>query len=374
MQVTSITLPLAFDPSTYHPALDVTGVAPANLVSGEVQIFDPNLDSAYTFIMPSHGPFFATGLIVERNTGGSTYVTLVAGTDYQLCFPFLGASRALGVSIYSGIRFLFPLSAEKVRLTYQTLGGVWITGQTENAAIMLPEVRHPGAVTLEQVADYSIPFPVITTAWDRQDPTSMQAVIDEINGWVEKIQARQAARSYNAPISHVTRQDNPHSLTKAQVNLGSVTNLPPASSESAQDPANAAEYLSTRQIHAMMMDWFYSASATQQGVAKLNLGINPGDDQDSVSALTAEGFTNITSNSDSAINRAYNKGQLARQVSPFPFDYPITWRGTQYNDKASFVAAVEAFVGVTPLEYNEQNGTFWFPANTTLPDLTIIPV
>jgi hypothetical protein len=371
MQVTSITLPLQFTPGTYNPAVDYTGAAPSNAVNGEVQVFNPNPDSSYTFIIPSFAPYFATSLVVEKQTGPSTWVTLVHGTDYWYVYPFLGASRAIGLPIFGGILFNNILGATTIRIAYQNLGGEWVTGQASNAAAMLGELRNPGAVAMEQIANYDQIFPVVNQAWDRLDPTGMPAVIDELSGMTDKLQLRNAQRGYADPITHVSRQDNPHSLSKTQVDLGSVMDLPPASIEGSIDPNNNTQYINTSQVNAMMQSWIYSASATQQGVAKLNLGINPGDDSDNVRALTAEGFLNITANSDSAISRAYNKGQVSKTVNSFPFTYPINWRGTVYHDQASFVAAVSAFVSVAPLEYNANSGTFWFPANTPPPDLTV---
>lgn len=373
MQVNSITLPVQFTPGSYAPAVDYTGAAVGNLVSGELQEFDPNPDTAHTFIMPSFAPFFAQGLVVQVETSPGVFATLTPLTDYTLVFPFLGASRSMNKAVFGGIRFNSVGSTTTVKLAYQTLGGLWVTGQTANATSMLDEQRHPGAVAMEQVGSYPSAFPNVGQPWDRQDPKGMPEVILQLEEMTGKIRSRHAARNYAPQIAHLSRQDNPHAVNKSQVGLGLIANYGPASAGSAMNPLNDAEYISTGQIYSMMQNWVIPASALQQGVAKLNLGINPGDDSDTQNALTAAGFTNITSNSDSAIARAFNKGQLTKVVNPFPFTYPIIWRGTQYAELASFKAAVEAYVGVSPLEYNANNGVFWFPANTTLPDLTVTP-
>lgn len=372
MQVDSITLPLQFDPQSYNPTFDGTGVAAGNLVTGEVQVFEPNTDSPYTFIMPSWGPFFATGVVVEKLNGSSVYEAMDLGSEYHLCFPFVGASRALNKPVFAGILF-HTLSAEAtIRLRYQTLGGEWVTGQEQNEAIMAQEERHPGTVALEQVAAFDEVFPIVTTAWDKQDPTTMDQVQSKMTAIADRIRARVASLNYTAPLAHLGQLNNPHETDKVDLNLGLVANYGPASAISARNPTNNTEYVNTLQANSMMRDWVYSASATRQGVSKINLGTNPGDDLNETDALTAAGFSNITADAGSAINQAYNKGQLSRSVTPFPFTYPIEWNGVQYNTKAAFVRAVEIYTGISPLEYNEDNGKFWFPANTSLPVLTIV--
>lgn len=371
MQVQQITLPSQYALGAYTPALDTTGVLSANLVDGEIQAFNANSASAYTFIIPSYAPFFTEGVEVLIKNNLNVYVPLTLGIDYSFVYPFLGASRAIDQPVYGGIRFNNISALTSIRLHYQSLGGNWVMTPEQIAAILLGEVRHPGIVALEQVTNYAGAFPVVTSAWDRQDGVSMVQVNSEIDSLTTSIKNRQAARDYSTPSNHLLSRGNPHGVTATQVGLGLVSNLPAAGVSAGQDSTNNSAYISSAQVNSMMKNWLKSASATQQGVAKLNLGINQGDDSDSSAALTAAGFTNIVSNTSSAINQAYNKGQLSSVVTPFPFTYPIRWNSVQYANKAAFVAAVEALVNVSPLEYNEQNGTFWFPANITLPDLTI---
>lgn len=374
MLVTSITLPVQFTPGYYTPAVDYTGAASANAVFGEVQVFDVNSQSPFTFIMPSFAAFFAASLVVEKQDPNTlAWSTLALGTDltdYLLVYPFLGASRAIGQAVYGGI--MLPIVANTtLRLAYQTLGGEWITGQSQNAAILLNELRNPGAVALEQVAAYTKSFPVVNQPWDKQDLTDMSAVQAQLSGMVDNLLTRANARNYSAEIAHITDQVNPHEVTKAGIGLGSVTDLPAASVITSQDTTNDSEYINTSQVNAMMKNWTAAASTAVQGLAQLNLGDQLGDDDDAAKALTAAGFSRIVSDPNSAIYKTYNKGQVTGAVSIFPFTYPISWQGATYNDQASFVAAVQVLVGVYPLEYDQNTGTFWFPANTVVPDLTI---
>lgn len=371
MQVSLITLPTQFNPGVYAPFLDTTGVNAANLVTGEEQTFEQNPDSAYTFVMPSFGPFFANSLVAKVKNNVGVFVDMTLGVDYYFAFPFLGASRALNEPVFAGIRLLGIVQETVIQLRYQCLGGDWILGQAANAAILAAELRNPCAVAFEQVANHDRPFPVITLEWDRQDPTKLDAVNDAVDAITENASLRYAELDYQPQIAHIVDLDNPHQTTKAQANLGLVSDLPPASDESAKDVLNNVEYINTAQVHAMMVHGMTHATDTVRGVSKLNLGTAFGDDIDSENALTATGFTTITSNPESAINKAYNKGQLSKSVSPFPFAYPVTWNGGTYADQESFVAAVENFVEIFPLEYNSNNGVFWFPANTELPDLSV---
>lgn len=502
MFVNAITLPSAFTPGVYSPALDTTGLSNNNLVSGETQNFSPNMNGSYTSIIPSFGPFFANSLVVSRlgsnlisnpgpftaitnwntsvATGGygggalsvsgtalrltndstginyaiatysmnttigttyqitvirgnasnngtmgfylgtpvtgklatllnngtgtvfyftathtTTYLSfntgtssanawaeltsvnvsqttpMVNGVDYYYAFPFIGASRATNKPIYGGISFNNASSNITVQLAYQILGGSWLLNQAANADILASVSTNPCAIAWEQVAKYSTKFPIVTTAWDRVDPTNVVDINKDIAKLRDAIISKTLAENYSVPISHLANFSNPHNLNKASVSLNNVVNLIPASDVNARDTSNNTSYINPAQVKSMMLNVSVQANTVIKGVVKMNVGASTADGSDSTKALTAAGFTALAANPNSAIALAVNKGQNQSFVTPFPFMYPIVWNNITCPTKGAFITAVSNFLGLTSLEYSDSLGCFWFPANTPIPPLNI---
>lgn len=370
MYVNTITLPAQFTPGTYTPVLDATGALVANHVTGEQQTFTSNLSGTHTFIMPSYAPFFGDTIVVSSVISG-VVTPLVLGIDYLLCLPFLGASRAINTPIFGGILFTNAIYSGTIQLDYHTLGGVWVTGQVKNAHTLGAIVANPLVVTMEQVADYTSVFPVINSVWDRADSTALPALNAQIGIMEQHVATKAAAQNYNAAVSHLANQSNPHQVTLTQLGLDKVANLPPASNLQSQDINNNTSYISAAQVNSMMINGAARATATAQGVVELNMGSMLGDDTSQLKTLTAVGFSLMAANSASAIGSAINKGQIQGFVTPFPYIFPIGWNGNIYYTQAQFAQAVQTAVGVSPLEFDSDLGCFWFPANTHVPSLAV---
>ena len=300
------------------------------------------------------------------------YTPMVEGVDYYYAFPFIGASRAIGSPIFGGVRFANNNIAQTVQFKYQSLGGSWTTTQAINAQILLSCQLDPCAVAFEQVMGYNSGFPIITTAWDRTDPTNLSQVNTAIRSVASAFATNVKSLNYNSEIAHISNFSNPHNLTANAIGLGEVANLPPATNIDIENVTNNATYVNPAQVKSMMINEVVRATSTISGVVELNVGIYPGDDSSGVKVLTASGFTLLASNENNALSSAVNKGQVQAFVTPFPLVYPIQWNGNTYATYATFQTAVEEVVGVTPLEFDTQLGCFWLPANAIPPALVVV--
>lgn len=370
MYVSQITLPSQFNPSIYTPSFDTTGTAPANAVTGEQQTFVASQTGDLSFIMPAYAPFYFSTLSVKKVVG-SNLVPMTPGVDYVICFPFLGASRAINQQVGGGIQFLDVNFGGTVQLAYQTLGGSWVTGQTKNAQILATVSSNPGVVSLEQAANYQTVFPVVTNAWDKTDTTSLSQVTAKLVDMVTGVGSKAKAQNYNAPVAHMANQNDPHQTTLAQVGLDKVANLPPATDIESQNITNAGAYINAVQVKRMMTDGTAKATPTSSGVIILDLASVAGDDNSQTKVLTAQSFTSLASNSSSAIGAAMNKGQIQGFITPFPYTFPVGWNGQIFYNQTQLNQAIQSYVGLTSLEYDSNLGCYWFPANTPIPSLVV---
>lgn len=385
MAIISNTLPVGYTVTEYQPIFDPIGNGISNLIPGEVFVISSGLLSEHSTVIPSYAPFYLEGAVLEKKNTDETWTPLLVGVDFYYSYPFLGAQRATAKEIAGGFTFTDPLFSGEIRFNYQTLGGEWVTGTELNQKIQEVSLGNPGqeyiaayrgrpqdGIAWEQVANYSSSFPEITGPWDRVDLISSQDALSSIlelrNLVVDKaIELKQSIDS-----SHLANYNNPHNLTKAQVGLDQVRDLSSATNAQALNPAENNKYINAAQVHSMILRETPAATVETPGIMRLNSGQLRSDDIDTVKGLTAEGFREQMVMRGSAISSAFFRGQIEVPVLPFPFVYPITWNNQAYATQEAFIAAVEEYSQIDPLEYSSSRGVFWFPPGSRAPDLNIV--
>lgn len=106
------------EPLIRYP-LDRTGTNPDNLVVEEVKTLSVN---PYRPAFPSYGPFFSDSLVVRDH---NTNALLVKDSDYKNVQLLRTPTLDTGKEIYEGIVVINPNVSGQIRLTYQTLGGLY---------------------------------------------------------------------------------------------------------------------------------------------------------------------------------------------------------------------------------------------------------
>lgn len=205
---------------------DPTGTAISNKIVNEEQILTAANSRDFHFIIPSYAPFFHQGLVVRHAQSARV---LVEGVDYVLGFQFIKASRAVAKPVYGGIIFYDRSLVGVAQITYQTVGGEWTLNPIKIAEILADRTINPRVTTWEQVADQPDRFPPIDHEWDVDDLVGMTEVVASLNSIALAI--RQGADE--TALAHFTNYDNPHQVTKQQVGLGLVENLPRADTATA---------------------------------------------------------------------------------------------------------------------------------------------
>jgi len=106
--------------------LDPTGINPDNAVYGEVHTLSNRQIRA---VAPTYGPFFTESLMVFDNL---TNQLLVRGTDFQCVELLQEATVKFGKEIAQVVLILNQTVSDTVRISYQTLGGLY---QNETSGI-----------------------------------------------------------------------------------------------------------------------------------------------------------------------------------------------------------------------------------------------
>lgn len=211
-------------PTTTYP-FDTTGLAASNLILGEIQTVMAVNNREYYMVIPDLAPFYANEkVVVTAEITGST-VTLVEGKDYFLTLPYVAASRSIGKTLYGGIAIINTKVNASVVLQYQTLGGAWIADRREVLERLTEKLYNPRTVVWDLLVDKPATFPPINHSLDVQEVYGQKELIESILRLASEI----GKSDRSSFMAHKLDIGNPHGVTKEQVLLGNVEDLPVAS-------------------------------------------------------------------------------------------------------------------------------------------------
>lgn len=212
----------------YAYPFDPTGKQSSNAVVGEQQIISPPNDwKDYYFLIPKYAPFFRTGFKAVHKPSGKT---LVEGVDFLFTHQFRAASKGVARPIFGSITFFDKSLAGVIVLNYQTIGGLWTQSETKIAQILANSQLNPRITTWDQIVDMPVSFPPIDHEYSVDDLIGMSAVVNKL----DEIRAALSVADQSALAAHITDKNNPHQVTKTQVGLSAVMNYGIASTTQAQ--------------------------------------------------------------------------------------------------------------------------------------------
>lgn len=209
--------------------LDITGINENNLVAGEVKTLST---AAQRVLAPTEGPFYAESFAIWDH---ATNVKLTYGAQYKFIEILQDPTAKYGKAIYGAVLITDSNVSSTVRCNYQCLGGYfkqntdaiyalyetvindnrsidWATGILNKPLEYNPALhRHlledmygfePVVVALERIRNAIL----------MNDVPVLEEIIANYNHLVNDV------------IVHENDKSNPHSVTAAQVGLGSVVN------------------------------------------------------------------------------------------------------------------------------------------------------
>jgi len=227
--------------SDFQYPFDPTGTLASNKITGEQQILTAQNFRDYKFIIPKLAPYFYDSLVITFRDQNNNVIPLVENVDWYPTHWFISASRACAKPIYGSITFLNTSLAGVVTLSYQTLGGIWNIDEALMDQILNDKLRNPRTTSWDSVSEMPINFPVIDHPWDLVDMVGMSEVVEALDGIRNAI--LDPGGGGGDLQAHLQNFSNPHKVTAAQVNLGSVANYPPASQPQAIAGADNASYM-----------------------------------------------------------------------------------------------------------------------------------
>ncbi|MCK9234802.1 MAG: tail fiber domain-containing protein [Gammaproteobacteria bacterium] len=213
--------------------LDRTGISPDNRVVGEIHELS---NRRIRPISPHCGPFFLDNLLVRDSL---TQQELVMGVDWEPSELYTVASLDLAKEIYALILITNPDVSNSVEIDYQVVGGEY-SFNTYAIVKMIEDL---------ELDNRPVDWPNIIGKPDEFTPAPHLHDVGDTFGWEYTVQALYNIRdailmgdrashdqildyidsqitSFDDLVSnHINNTNNPHSVTKAQVGLGNVSNF-----------------------------------------------------------------------------------------------------------------------------------------------------
>ena len=363
-------------------AFNPTGVSGPNNIIGEIQALVPLASPQYAYLIPRFAPFFFDTLTVSitataQGLGAfalNTPVVLTPYVDYFPALEFITASTACARGIYGAIRFADHKLAAQVTLSYLTLGGEWVQSTAAQNAVIAAQAFNPLVTSYETAFNVTDPFPAVTLPTQEQPLIGISSVISVLGDISNLLAVPPPPYSPINFESHITNYHNPHGDTAATFQLDQVPNWSVASTAEAQAGTLTNRFLTPALAAAVLgsSSGTLPASGSAYGIAKLNLGGQAGDGSDASKALTTAGLLTLkTASGSNGIKTlfAYERQILTFSLNPIP--YPVLYHGTRCANWRDLIAAVQAFIGFSPIQANFKTNEIYLPYDMAAPSMTI---
>lgn len=233
-------------PTVSYP-FDTTGVATTNLVENELHTVTEVNAAPYRILIPECAPLYLHNLLVEHIDGMGVARELIEGVDFYAVLPYMAAARATGRSVYGGLALINNLANGTIRLTkYQTVGGEWVADRNYVYERLLEVVFNPRTVWWDQITNVQQIFPAQQhddSIWNVQGHIELIAKLEEIRAAILTTPSQSGSI-----VAHMVAEGNVHNLSKEDLNLGFVENIPPATDQEVIDRSAVDKTVTLRQI------------------------------------------------------------------------------------------------------------------------------
>lgn len=249
-------------------ALDPTGINPDNRVVGEIH----NLSSRdIRAVAPIYGAYFTDSLRVYDN---STDRLLARGADYQCVELLQDASLKYGKEICLVVLVINKEISNQVRINYQVLGGGFQNQATAILNLYENVIKDERPVdwvnVLNKPLEYNpslhqhlindvVGFQALIHSIERvrnaiilSDVPAYEALLDHIHALINELK--------NLILAHMSDVNNPHLVTKAQIELDNVENLPIITEEDILTGDLVRKYVTYDMLVYVLQNWIDNSS------------------------------------------------------------------------------------------------------------------
>lgn len=295
--------------------LDRSGKSADNLIVGVKHTLESDVGSNYPLVTLTHGGFYQKGLKVYDRF----YNELVLGDDFVLSYYHKDASEFLGLEVYSLLIIINPTIVDHIYVTAQMVGGDLAYSFTVVDDYIRHLVTESGSYVPSNKDYYGAepiygPGELEKLRW-RLD--TYQPFNNEINELTRAVigmygDEEETLRAYirskygeftdaftNIIAAHLADKDNPHELTKRQINLTLLENFKVASTEIANAGTSNEHYLTP----ALTWNAF-----KVNGIDPLNAHIADDNNPHRVTPLQLR--TLIKSQVDTLVDKKYFKNEV----------------------------------------------------------------
>lgn len=226
---------------------DTTGTASTNLVTGELHTLTEVNSAPYRILIPTFAPFYLNNLQVEHVSILGQATPLNEGVDFYPSLPYMAAQRSTGRAVYGGLAMISDIPQGTIRLRYQTVGGEWCADRDHVYNMLLTMAYNERLTWWDRITNVQELFPPTEHTNDATDIEGHHALLAKMENIVQAI----LTRTDNAPasyVAHLLAQGNVHGLTKQDLELEKVSNLPMATDAEVMSREPVDKYITLRQL------------------------------------------------------------------------------------------------------------------------------
>lgn len=360
------------NPNRYQ--VDYTGSLAANLVKNEAVTL---VTRAVRVFAPANAPYYKDSMVIKDVTTGATLTSAQWKAYYLVSAP--SAMTDLGKEVYAIVVITDQSVSNNLSITYQTVGGDYITGYDNLVQLLKACTEDSRPVTWNNVLNVSGGFtPNLhmhsvsdTFGWEYLatyleqlkvaillgDNIRKDSVLAYIDNALAASNAFAASQLSNTSTfgQHVNNQSNPHNVTAAQLNLGNVLNYPVANSSELNAGTASNRYVTVDQVatvvknavnlgmdaHIARLDNPHAVTASQVGLGSvLNYGIATLSDLNTPSVGNPKYVINTTVSS--YIQNFFNTQKTGFDTQFATMDAQITSVSTQAQSAVTGAQTAQA--------------------------------
>lgn len=138
--------------------LDHSGVAPTNLVKGEIHSVNEAHFKDYFFLVPHAAPFYVTNFKATLTLGGVT-TPLTEDVDYSFALPYVTGTRVTGKAMYGAVTLHNLEMSGLITIQYQTVGGDQIPDRLQILTELAEQAYNPRTTIWDILTNAPAAFP-----------------------------------------------------------------------------------------------------------------------------------------------------------------------------------------------------------------------